>query len=41
MKNLKTLRKKLSRKIRHKIRYIMFPDHVQDHFIANYPFKLN
>ncbi len=40
MKNFKTLRKKLSRKIRHKIRYIMFPDHVQDHFIANYPFKL-
>jgi hypothetical protein len=40
MKNLKTLRKNLSRKIRHKIRYIMFPDHVQDHFIANYPFRL-
>jgi hypothetical protein len=40
MKNLKTLRKNLSRKIRHKIRSVTFPDHVQEHFIPKYPFRL-
>lgn len=40
MKNQPSLRKKLSRKLRHKIRYLMFPDHIHDHFLGNYPFNL-
>lgn len=36
----KSFRKKLSRKIRHKLRAIIFPDHVHDHHLGIYPFDL-
>jgi hypothetical protein len=40
MKNLKTLRKNLSRKMRLKIRSVICPEQVHDYFHANYPFRL-
>ncbi len=40
MKNLKTLRKNLSRKMRLKIRSIICPNQVHDYFSGNYPFRL-
>jgi hypothetical protein len=40
LKQIKTLRKNLSRKMRLKIRSIICPNQVHDYFHANYPFRL-